>query len=624
MKRISFESGLTTRSVLAVIYAVVVFTPAMMYLQLVTGQSGFSVAWFTLLLWVKLSELTGKKLTKHEALVVYLLSGIEFIPIFLVYRLWFRQSDIVKMAGFGSEIPDWYAPSPETGVFELRTFFHQAWIIPIIVYAMISFLGILLGFALAFFAREVLIEIENLPFPMQEVAAVAVSTISEGESTSIQYLSVFATFGFIYGFFLYALPFILQAWTGQIIYFLPIPWFDFNYFIEPIIPGASLGIATDLIPYATGLVLPLRAAFGLGIGSLAIYTIGNWLLVKYNLSPIPWWIPGMNIQLAAQRSILNFWSTIIIGLSLAAGLAPIIRHPSIIISAVKTLFKPYTISIERKTDPISPKIILIMLLISFGGGIALFASLVPNFLVSNPWFILFMIFTPIISTLAAGRMLGEAGTSILQSGNFQNVLYLSSGYPNVDVWFAPSIATYSGHGYLAWFKTAQLTKTSSLSIFKTFWIVWPISFLIGILYLQILWSIAPMPSGRYPGTEIYWPIDATFQALWIKGKEVGFFPPSWIGLSFILGTVLYFLQDILRLPISFASIAAGCGTLPPYGVSFLLGGFLSLFVQKLLGKEWWSKNKFIISAGLTMGESIAITLSVAISLIINSVWMHAF
>lgn len=624
VKMFSFRSGMTSRSILAAVYATVVFTPALMYLELVTGQSGFNVSWFTLLLWVKLAELTGTRLKKQEALIVFLMSSIYFLPLFLVYRSWFRQSDIVRMMGFGSEIPDWFAPSPASGIFDLRTIFHPAWIVPISVYFVWWSLAWLLSFGLGYFAREVFVEIEELPFPMQQVNAAAVTTITEGESTSVQTLSVFSTIGFVYGFFLYALPFVIQSWTDQLYFILPIPWFDFNRELESVLPGASFGIATDLLPYVTGIVLPLRSALSLGIGSLAVWTIGNWLIVNYDLSPIPWWVEGMTIQLAAQKSIMNFWATIIIGFSLAAGLAPLLRHPRYLVTAFRHITKPFASRTGRKTDPVSFTKFILMIAVSIVGGIGLYVVLVPNFMQTNPWFVLFIVFMPFISTFVSGRMLGEAGTAIAPQANFQNVMYLSSGYPYADVWFTPSVATVSGHGALNWFKTAQLTETSSSSVFKSFWIVWPVAFVLGLFYVQILWSIAPIPSGRYPGAEIYWPIQATYDSLWIRGREVGLFPPEWILYSFLAGAALYLLQDLLHLPITFAALAVGAGTLIPIGLAIMIGGIVSQLAAKILGKEWWNKNKFIASAGITMGESIAITISVGISLIINSIWLQAY
>jgi len=621
----SFQSGFTSRSILASIYAIAVFTPAIMYLQLVTGQTGFSVAWFTLLLWSKLLEMSGNKLLRQEALIVFLLSGLEFIPLSLIYRAWYRQSEIAILFKLVYEIPDWYAPPPITRIIEFRTFLHSSWIPVLSLLAISSILNQILAFSLALIAREILIESENLPFPIQQANAVALVTVTEGEPFSTRILSVFATFGFIYGFFLYALPFVIQSWSGQLIYFLPIPWIDLNKQIEISMPGALFGLATDIIPYASGIIIPFKAAISLGIASLAVFFFGNWLVVKYNLSPTPWWTPGMNIQLASQQSILYFWATILIGFALSAGIGPILKHPKFFTSSLQHLINPTPQKSLRRTDPINFRIwILLPLIISLVGHLALSIILVPNFILSNLWFIPFMIFLPFISTLTAGRMLGEVGTATFPSGNFQNILYLASGYPRADIWFFPSPATTSGHGYLTWFKIAEITKTDAKSLIKAFWFVWPVSFILGIVYLQILWSLGPIPSARYPGVQIYWPIDATFQSLWIKGREVGMFPVSWVFFSFVVGLLIFFLIDLLHLPISFAALAAGSGTLPPYGIAYVLGAIVSLVIEKIIGKEFWRKNKLLIAAGLMMGESIAITISVAVSLIINSIWMQAY
>jgi len=625
-----FRSGLTTSSALAALYATVIFIPAIIYLQLVTGQGEFPVAWFMLLLWVKLSELSGKHLTKQEAYLIYTLAGIEFLPLTLVYRAWFRNAPIVQKFGLTNELPLWYYPPSQSSLYEIRTLFHSDWLIPVSLMLTWLIIHTILSISLGFQVRELYMEVENLPFPMEQVNAVAIVSLTSGERRPARVLSIFAIFGFSWGVLLYAFPFVIQSWTGQTFQVLPIPWIDMTVGIERFFPGACFGIATDLIPYTAGLVVPFYIIVAQFLGSLAIYFFGNWMTVAYKLGPDTdlaqagyqsWWIPGMKTSLVAQRSIMYFWAPVTIGLSLAAGVAPLLHRPRTLFRAITRLASPFTDMETRSSEPVPRLIILLPLILSLVGGVAIFAVLVPDFLLSNLWFIPFMISMPFLSTLISGRMRGEAGVSAsLHVGELQNILFILSGYPKADIWFAPNPMTQQGGGWLTRFKVAQLAETTSTSVVKAYLLLLPFTVIVGFLYVEVLWRAAPIPSAAYPGAEIYWPISATYTCLWVKGQQVGLFNVSWIFYSLAAGIGLYSGLALAKLPSCYIGFAAGTGQLPPYATAIFIGGIIGKIAAHRLGDEWRRSSR-LVAAGLTMGESIAITISVAISLIINSIWV---
>lgn len=626
-----FRSGFTKSSCLAAIYATVIFIPALIYLQLVTGLTGLPVAWFTILLWVKLSGLTGKKLTKQEAYLVFTLASIEFLPLYYVQRAWFRTSGIAEFFGLTEEFPRWWVPPLESGAFEVTgegvrgTLFHPDWLLPISVTLTWLAISTALAVALGFFSREVFIEEEHLPFPTEQITATAIVAMTGEERRPMRTLSVFAIVGFAWGFLVYAAPFIVQAWTGQMIQWIPIPWIDLNKRVEVFFPGASLGILTDLIPYAVGLVIPFRAAVGIGVGSLAVYFFGNWLTVKYSLSPQPWWEPGMSIAVAGQRSILFFWSTIIIGVGLAAGVAPLIHHPGTLKRALSYMLRPAIRAKERSSDAVSfRKFIFLPLIIGLAGGTALFVILVPHFALANLWTLPLIMVMPFVTTLVTGRMRAETGVAEFPIGQMKNLVFLATGYQTADAWLAPNPFSTSGRAWLTKLKEAQLTETTSSSVTKAYILLLPVTIVFSLIYIDLLWKMGPIPSIRYPGAAAIWPIDVTYTALWIKGRGTAFFPPLWILYSLLGGTGIYFALALLKLPVSFIGIAVGAAQLPPYALAFLIGGIVGKILEHRFGKEAWGRRKVLVSGGLTMGESIAITISVAVSLIINSIWILPF
>jgi hypothetical protein len=616
-----YRSGISPISILAVLYAIFIFVPAMMYQMLMTGTSGgVPVAWFTLIVFVEIGRLCGVSISKQEATMIYLLAGSEmFIPLSLVYAGWFRTSDIVALLGFGPEIPDWYAPPPETHAMSLRSFFYPFWIQPLAVTLSFAFLSPLLSWGLGSLAREIYVEIENLPFPIQQMGAEAIITLTSREEEPTRFLAVFGLIGFAYGFVLYALPFIMQAWTGRVMQIIPIPWIDLMQSLETAIPGAMFGIPTDLVTYTSGLVLGLPTASAIFIGSFSIYFIGGLLTSG------SWWFPGMGMAQALQRSIFYFWAAPLIGLGLSAGLVPILTRPRLVVRALTQVVTASRAKVRlRRTDPLPRAFIMFALIVGLVGGVIYYIMLAPAFLATAPWMLLLIVSLPVVATLIEGRMVGETGVSFVPSDYMRNLMYMFSGYRGVDVWFCPSIATLAGRGPIIWYKVAELTKTKATSLIKLWWIMWPIAVLVGFLYVEIFWRLAPIPSARYPGVQIFWPIDATYTSLWIKGVERGVFEPLWILYSFLIGTAIYFATSFLRLPVPYTALVAGAAMAMPYGFGTLVGGLLNKLLEMRLGKEWIARRKFLIAAGLLIGQGIAISISVSIAIIINSIWILPF
>lgn len=615
---IKYGSGISLNSIIGTIYAMIVFIPAIMYLRLMTGSGGIPVSWFTVLVVSEFLRLRGTRLGVNEAVVLYLISGAEmFVPLGLPFRTYFRRSPITKLFGLTHEIPLWYSPELNSPIYHLRTIFHPDWIIPLGIMFLASIAGSLLDFSLGFLARRIYLEAERLEFPLQRMDSDALTIITGREERPLRVLSVAAFIGFVYGIVLYAFPFIYQAWTGQPMQVIPVPWYDWTRLVEANFPGAIFGLATDIAPFASAFIIPGNIILAIFVASYAVFFFGNHLTVRYDLAPIKWWVPGLNIRMSLLRSIMYFWAPIQIGFSLAVGLAPIFFRPKLILGA----FKRVSARKRRMLEEI-PMLtyVIIPMAISFIIYGLMFAILVPSFTASYPWIVALSFILPFVYMLVSGRMRGEAGVTYIPAGNVQNLLYLMSGYKGADVWFVPSPMTISG-GSLSWFAICEMTKTSAKSLVKMYWLLFPVSALIGLGYLEAFWKMAPIPSGRYPGAQIFWPIDVSYTCLWIRGQVAGIFNVLWILYSFLVGTAIYAIFFFTKLPISLTGLAIGAGTSPPFATSYLIGLIIAKFIERIIGKEAWEKYRRMLGAGLIVGESIAVTVSVAISIIINSIWI---
>ena len=153
------KSGFTWRSYIAIIYAILIFQPAVCYLFLLTGSYMTAmIPWITLLLISELSRMSGSPLTKQEAGTLFIVSGTSTFGIFLgaIYSLYLRHSPIVRAFGLTNEIPPWLSPvSADPWIH--RTFFHPSWTLPIIVHLVSFVCGILSDIPVGLFLRQMFI-----------------------------------------------------------------------------------------------------------------------------------------------------------------------------------------------------------------------------------------------------------------------------------------------------------------------------------------------------------------------------------------------------------------------------------------------------------------------------------
>ena len=591
---------------LAGLFAIFVFIPANIYLELMTGQK-ISTSIFTMLLFVEMARLFGRKITRQEAFIISFLAGLgAFAPLDMVYRVYFRNADVVRAFGFSDLIPDWYVPPSSTGIQITRTFFHPAWYVPFALYLLRYVLALILSISIGLLLKSLYIDVQKLPFPLQQVHAQQIITISEGERSAVNLLFTAGLFGFIWGFIVYALPNVVKAYTGRYIRFVPIPWYDFATLIEHNLPGAMFGVATDLSPIISAFVLSDKMILSMIVGSYAVWVFGNYLIVKYNLALQPWWLPGMSSEFIYSRSTMYFWAVPLIGFSLAVGLMPVLSRPKRFLKSLSSISLMGSARVKYY--------ILLGILVPTLLGILVYATLTDFPLyIAAPLFI----FAPLVLSMVNSQMVGETGKSI-DVDVPMNLIYYASGYPGVEVWFAPTLINVEGTGWLKNFKVAELTDTPIWDLIKARIMLIPVMMIAGFLFVQLFWSLAPIPSGVYPGAQIFWRVRAINKCIWIKGREVGLFNPYWLLASFVIGVAVYFIASMINVPA--IGLAAGAHTTPHFATSLLIGLLLKMALRKYKGEIWWNKNRRLLAAGLGVGLSIAVTISVAVSLIITSIW----
>jgi len=610
------RDGLTWRSLIGILYPLIVMQPASIWLYLTTGNMLSASPYITLLLFVWIAKYLGSPLSKQESFIIYAvgaaLSGEILVFLGFINGMWFRNSPIAKTFGIAEIIPEWCVPK-NPYLWTRRTFLDPSWATPILLALFFSFLAKIVDVSIGFITYRMFVEVEKLPFPMARVSAEVITTLIEEETKKKWVLMISMLIAMIYSIMVHATP-ILSGSPGL----LPLPWTDWNYYVEPLFPGASLGIATDINVIAGGFVLPGIVSTSMFIGSFAAYFVGNALLVKMGLFRD--WIHGLNIMQTYQRSYLNFWINPIIGLGLVAGLYPLVKRPNTILNSVAGLFKTSSRWKEGRITVLrSPFIIFLIVATVLGISASILA---PNFPI---WLIfLLTIGWQLVLNLISARSLGVTGMpfdvpTVMGARLDTLAIIYAGGSKDPNIWFAPLYVGTGGSGWCQSFNVARLCETSPTVYVKAYFVALPIAWLSSFIFVQIYWRIAPIPSGVYPWPAVQWPIEAVQRAMLISGKLTLLNPQTLIG-SALIGLVVQFLFDLIHFPFSFIAFSMGLATPLPSSFGIFLGWLIGRIVAHFLGKEWWDKYRFTIVAGFALGTGVVVTTSICVALLSKFMW----
>jgi len=618
-----YKRGLTWRSLLALMYIVFVFQPGLAYLQLMTGSApaASAIQWATILLFYEISSLSGSPLTLPEAIIIFL-GSTQTIKYwwFLsptmtnlghpgwIYQAYLKHSPIAKALDIADKIPYFYAPvSIEPWI--KRTFFHPDWR-PIVLCTLIYFIAALCGdIAVNIFAYQLYVVIEKLPFPLAMPVVSGTRALLGREWRRMGFLSVSALISAVYAFMLYVFPLISRVLWRVSVSFIPVPWIDYNLMIQRIFPGSSFGIATDLVAFATGFIIPFQASLGMLIGSFALYFIGNYILVTRGITGFAQeYSYGMSIQSTWQRSYLYAWAMPAVGMGLAIGIAPLLLHPNLIINAFKTLRRFSTSAIG-----ISPLWFICPFIASTIAITTLDYVLAPDF--PLPLYVFLNTLWPFVSVLILARAEG-VGVG-LGVPYVRELTIKASGYHGMDAWFVP---IYQASSWATSFKICEMTRTSPKDYIVSMVIIFPLALLFGVLTIQSFWSLAPIPSAIYPGVLYSWPVQATLQTIFISPKAEEFFQVPRLLYGFITGTLLYFLGDRFNFVPLVIGIAGGMSAAIPSPTSTFIGAVVGKLVERALGKARWDEYKNVIFAGILLGEGLIVTIGTGIAIVIRSMW----
>ena len=609
-----YKSGLTWRVGLAIVYSALIIQPAAIYLYFVTNQ------WFigavlntTIVLFAVLAKMADDPLTKQEVFMLINVTstalGMEMI-VAVVFNYYVKNHPITQAAlingvPLNTLIPDWFAPDY---FGPLDTLFNPIFILPLALLIVNALLGKATDISLGIVFNYLYTKVEVLPFPTAEVEAERAKSLTWEDKRKLQIFSVSAIISSLLGIILYAFPLVLG------ISLIPLPWFDFNPAVEGFLPGASLGIATDIIAFATGFILPMNVVICILLGSVFVNIIMNPVLIE--MGYIPRWEKGMTLLDTFNTTQLDFWLGWTVGFLISASLIPVARNPKIFVKTFKDLRKLS----QGKGDEIeggAPRLSVLLgfFLLGTVGSVVIATFIIPN--IGIQMIIILLALTvgwSFISSLTMAYAFGITANLPLIP-YVKESAFVAAGAPvGNEIWFVPLVISQGGAGWVATFKTADLTFTKRGSLIKAHLLASFVAWAAGIFWVSALLSIAQVPSVIFPVP--FWPLETGKIVTFVSNPTV-VINPVIIAITFIISLVLYLVQWIAFAPLSVISLAVGTTTAVPYAITTFLGALFARFLKTKMTN--WDSDRAIIIAGLGAGLGIVISLATFISLISNTI-----
>ena len=626
----SYKSGLTAVSALAIVYVALALTPAVIYMNLVTGVGVGGLAYVTLLLFSEVGRLVGRYVTLQEAAIVYYMSGVAAADalywVGLLVNLYYRDAPYTRLFGIADKIPTWAAPPLDSWAVQARTFFAKEWLTPILVSLIGTTASILVDIGLSFIFVKLYVEEEKLPFPMASVDAAAVSVLIERSPDRMALFTLSGAASFIYTLVVYGLPQLTETLMGVRIQPIPYPWADFTPLTAGVLPGAILGVATDLMTFLVGMILPWTHVVWLLIGSLSFFVVGNVLgialadVVKHPML-LRWkadWSPTATIEWLWQRSVYDLWASPFIGLTLGVGLFSLAISAKYIKPAIASLAHLSEASKKKGYLPLGFVVAMIV------GGALAGAAVATALYPSLWWFwLLSWLALPFIQGVLLARSYGEVGLGV-QIPYVREAFLIAFTKPGeVEPWLVPAKVS-TGAGIITHrIKVAMLLKVRPMDYFKAYAITLPLVLLFSFIYLQFFWSMAPIPSAAYPWTVITWPIGSLSFSMWVS-RSIEVFKPDLIVVSALLIFAASLIARRFNLPFSPIGFAAGAALTPPFAINYFLGAVVGKIIERRYGREYWENIRSTLIAGLFCGIGLALALTVMLVMISKSVWILPF
>lgn len=651
-QEVQFEDGFSYKTFVGALFVGFIMLPGALYLGLLAGQGlGPAAEWVTIVLFAEIMRRSFLPMKRQEIYVLYYVAasltglvvdrGISGGPFGeLVWLQYLRTAP--QAAVISNEIPDWVVPPANSPAIINRTFFDQAWVIPIFLLVLGQVLGRLKWMSAGYFLFRVTSDLERLPFPMAPVAASGATALAEAankeESWRWRVFSIGTMIGLVFGVFYIAIPVFTGVVFGKPYQLIPIPFIDLTINTETVLPAALVGISGDIGKILTGFVIPYPIVSGSVVGSIFCRIVLAPFLYNMGMfgnSETNGWTRGMDAFNTKQATDIKFWMSVGVGMQISVALIGFYQ----VFLAIGRMRKEarnrgMNLSIPKGRGDLAlwiPGTIWFVITVFYIGLTMYLLQLgsKPGEPHTFPvWLLVFygLIWSPINSYVSA-RMFGLTGAGVTFPW-LKEVSIMKSGYPYVDIWYAP-IPLHDYGGMAQKFKEIELTGTKFMSIVKVEAVMLPIILVTSFIFWAFFWSTSQIPSSAHPYAAKVWPIHATFTAMFntINRREGGVewvreaidFPRIGGGVAAGLG--LYVVLGVLfKSPLFFYGFIGGSGAWPMDTIPTFLGAWLGRrYFARQFGLENWKLYTPVLLAGFACGTGLISMASIALALVAKSV-----
>ena len=560
----------------------------------------------------------------------------------LLWNQYLVDAPAMKAQGLASQVPEWISPSAENIENAGRTFMTEAWIGPILFLLGVMVLNRLDNFGLGYALYRLTAHVERLPFPMAPVGALGITALAESrESRSNrwrwQWFSLGGVLGMAFGLVYVGVPAITGSVFGETVQIIPIPWLDLTPQISSpeFMPATPINIVFDASFLVLGMVLPFWAVVGGVVGVLATYIMNP---ILFRAGVLTSWEPGMNVVDTLYANHIDFYLSFTIGLALAiflVSIATVIRPMWRAMRGTASSAEEEDTRMDWKRaksvlhrNPLRGDLSIWVALIIYVGTTFAYLGICQLLMGDKfPW-IFFMgfafIYQPIMSYVTA-KLEGLVG-QVVQIPMVREAAFIFSGYEGAAIWFAPIPINDYGRTTQD-FRIMELTGTRVTDVLKIELLAVPILAGASLLFCQLIWNLAAVPSDAYPFTQEVWDFKAKMFALQVTATTQGTsafmeaikFDVITYGLFAGVGS--YVVLSFLNLPtfLVFGAVRGLSQTSPGNLILELVGACIGRFyLQPKLGHQKYKRYVAILFAGFSAGIGLVAMGAVAVALIAKS------
>lgn len=648
-----WEEGFGLKAMVGALFVGLIMTPASMYMGLVMGQDvGGAAQWVTIILFIEVARRSFTVLKRPEIYVLYYMAGAAVINgSGLLWNQFLVQSEAMRQFGLTDMIPDWVAPR-SADVLGQRSFFNQAWLVPIGLMVLGQVLARIDHFGLGYVMYRLTSDVEKLPFPMAPVGAQGITALADAsvgrETWRWRVFSFGAMLGMVFAAVYLALPMISSAFLPEPISIFPIPFKDLTGNTESFLPAMPMMLSFNLGLLISGMVLPYWAMVGGFIG-LVVTMILNPAL--YHAGVLHTWSPGVGGPTTINANYLDFYLSSSLGLQAAIAivgfwtvLRGVLGRKRNLDDAGATrvewsrLFRPppgrgdisVWVAIGIYVFSTTVNIVLAYVLLSVAHRDNPLNSPFSTTILGVLLFYGF-VYTPILSYVSA-RMEGIIGMSV-NVPFVREATFILTGYQGAAIWFAPFPA-YNYGAQTVYFRQTELTGTKITSMVKAEAFILPIVIVATVVFSQFIWSIAPVPSAAFPYAQKFWEINAFRQAVIMSstmpgGQHGAFyeaFRPAYLLVAMGGAVLLYGALSWLGLPVLlFYGLIRGLDqatpdVILPQFIGALMGRYI--FAKKF--GDNWPQYRVVFFAGYGCGVGLVTMLSLGLVFMSKSVFQSTF